>query len=223
MRKINLTLLGVVLAMTLVLTGAVVTSAQQEGTAPSNLTAELEPKGVLLRWTPGTDEDYTGQWLKVWEVNKPETLHSWHMPVDLSSVPYDGRNLEVGKTYNFQIAGAVQEDGREWVDERGYSNVATLTFAKVKSEPKPTKLSAATSDGEVTLIWTPGDDEDYVAQEVKRRPVKGRAWTTIRIDKDASVFVDEDVEVGVKYRYRVKGVWENGKGRLSKPVSVTVR
>ena len=232
MKRVKLTMLALVL--TLALMGGAVVAANS---APSGLTAEMRPDDVLLRWTPGTDEDYTGQWVKVWEVGKPFTEFSWSIKADLSSVSVlRQHNLEVGKTYNFQIAGAVQEEEDGFIDERGQSNIATLTVTEVEPEPepqpqradppaeaKPTNLAAASADGQVTLTWTPGNDADYVAQEIKRRPVKGRSWTTIRIDKSASEYVDTDVDVGTKYRYRVKGVWDNGKGRISKPVSVLVK
>ena len=212
--------------------------------APSNLSAVLEKEDVLLRWTPGTNPDYVGQWILVlWEEGKKNTgfgMFTSETDRDNAYVPLS--NFEAGQSYSFQIAGAVQEEGQEWIGKSGFSNIVTITIPEESDDsgdqegneekeadpppaakPQPTNLEATTSDGQVTLTWTPGNDDTYVAQEVKRRTVGVKGWITIRIDATASEYIDEDVAVGKKYVYRVKGVWDNGKGRLSKPARVTVR
>ena len=167
---------------------------------------------------------------------------SWVGDVEADQSGYGRSNFQTGVPYNIQIADAVQVEGQDWYDECGFSNIVTIAITEESDDsgdqegneekeadpppaakPQPTNLEAATSDGQVTLTWTPGNDDTYVAQEVKRRTVGVKGWATIRIDSTASEYVDEDVAVGKKYVYRVKGVWDNGKGRLSKPTRVTVR
>ena len=233
MKKIRWMVLLASLALALALTGAVL-AAQ---TAPSDLTAEQEGKDVRLRWTPGTDEDYVGQWVSGWENGVPQSLRSWIVKKDLDNVIYSYLNdMEFGKTYKFQISGAIPpEEGSQIYGEKGYSNIATLTLVEPTpapersdppaGEPQPTGLRASSANGEVTVTWVPGNDEDFVAQEFKRRILKkGHRWETLaRIPTETREFVDTDVTPGTKYRYRVKGVWDNGKGRISKPVSVVAR
>ena len=219
-----------VLVASLALTGAVL-AAQA---APSDLTAEQEGKDVRLRWTPGTDEEYIGQWVNGWEDGKRQSLRSWMVKKDLDNVIYSYENdMEFGKTYKFRITGAVREEGSQIIGDKGYSNVATLTLVEPEptpapqradpppAKPQPTNLQATTSEGEVRLTWTLGTDKRFVAQEVKRRVMRSGRWKVIsRIDKETAQYVDTTVTPGQKYRYRVKGVRDNGKGRISKQVTI---
>ena len=223
-----------VLVASLALTGAVL-AAQ---TAPSDLTAEQEGRDVRLRWTPGTDEECVGQWVNGWEDGVRQSLRSRLVAKDSDNGIYSYENgMEFGKTYKFQIAGAVKEEGSQIYEEKGYSNIATLTLVEPEptpapqrseppaGEPQPTGLRASSANGEVTLTWIPGNDEDFVALEIKRRILKrGHRWETLaRVPTQMREIVDADVTPGTKYRYRVKGIWDNGKGRISKPVSVVAR
>ncbi len=242
MRMLKIATAGALAALAVVVVSTGVLMAQDGGAAPSNLVGELGDDRVLLRWTPGMNEAYIGQLILHWEDgNKEKTKVGGFFSDTTRDDGYVPRaNFPDGGTFSFQIAGAVkvEQNGQETIEESGHSNIVTLVIPAESSEtddpggegeegrsaePKPTNLEATTSNGQVTLTWTPGNDDTYTAQEVKRRVVKGKGWTTIRIDASASQYVDSDVEVGTKYVYRVKGVWDNGKGRLSKPARVTVR
>ncbi len=69
------------------------------------------------------------------------------------------------------------------------------------ANPKPTNLRATSADGEITLTWTPGNDDSYTGQEVKRRTTKkGAKWTTVAtIGVSDTEYVDDSVTVGTKY------------------------
>ena len=234
------------LAVVFVTTG--MSAAQSDDSspvAPSNLTVALNNStatAVKLTWTPGQNlpEGYAQQVLYRDANVNPPNWTSWAVgstSTSSATIPTKNRFLPE-KTYTFRVAVVMSKDPVKW----GFSNDASLTMpaedgdgggsepepepAKEEppaGEPQPTKLKADTSNGQVTLTWTPGNDDTYTAQEVKRRTIGVKGWATIRIDASASEYVDDDVTVGKKYVYRVKGVWDNGKGRLSRPVRVTAR
>lgn len=212
--------------------------------APSDLKVTLDSAGntVNLTWTPGQNlpEGHAQQVEHRDASVSPPNWTAWAIKSTSTgsfAISTKDRFLPE-KTYLFQVAVVMSEDPITW----GFSNEASLTMpaeagdgggsepepepAKEEppaGEPQPTNLKAATSNGQVTLTWTPGNDDTYTAQEVKRRTIGVKGWATIRIDASASEYVDDDVTVGKKYVYRVKGVWDNGKGRLSRPVRVTAR
>ena len=91
------------------------------------------------------------------------------------------------------------------------------------ANPKPSGLEATVSGETVTLTWTPGSDDAYVKQVIKRRTVGQRGWTDFEVAMSDGEFVDDTVEAGNRYIYRVKMLRGNDKGPLSKPVRVNVR
>ena len=243
----GLVVAAAMLAVVVVLATTGMSAAQSDDSAPvapSDLTVTLHSTGstVSLAWTPGRNlpEGYA-QLVSHRDasVSPPNWTALAIKSTSTSSATMSTKDRFLPeKTYLFQVAVVMTEDPITW----GLSNEASLTMPAEDGneggsepepepekeeppagEPQPTNLEAATSDGQVTLTWTPGNDDTYVAQEVKRRTVGVKGWITIRIDASASEYVDDDVAVGKKYVYRVKGVWDNGKGRLSQPVRVTVR
>lgn len=244
MRRFSIAIVGALMALALM--GAASVLAQDGGTAPSNLSATLRADDVLLKWTPGTDPEYIGQWIYYWENGKPDTkvgMLTTDTDRDNGNVPLS--NFDTGSSYNFQISGAVRrerEDGQQTIEASGHSNIVTVAIPEETTEqgnkepsepqpapnappagPTPTNLEATSSDGMVTLTWTPGQADDYVGQEIKRRVVRGKGWTTVTLGVSAGRYVDDSVEVGKKYIYRVKAVREDGTGKLSKPVRVVAR
>ncbi len=87
---------------------------------------------------------------------------------------------------------------------------------------KPSDLVASSSNGQVTLAWAPSNDKRFVNQQVLRRAIKrGQVWTvTATVGKDGNGYVDDDVEVGTRYAYRIKAVKSNGKGPATPVVRI---
>jgi endonuclease/exonuclease/phosphatase family metal-dependent hydrolase len=121
-------------------------------------------------------------------------------------------NVETGNVYTYRIS-ALFDDG---ISE--YSNEVTIDLTSCS----PTNLLAfCTANYEVLLNW-----EDRCSEEtgfVIERKITGDQFTIIdTIAADLTTYLDENVEIGIEYIYRVAVIVESGMSAWSNEASVQV-
>lgn len=250
MKKLGLRALAAMTAVAIMVIGISVATAQsngqeEDGVAPSGLTATYNDGEVILTWTPGNNPDYTGQSIREREsgVDPIGWIRSW-VPVDAREVNYPAHGLMPGRTYVFQIAGVNGHSDAE----QGYSNEAELTVPlshefvsqfssdsgeivsshESQAEPTvpdaesyPSGLTAETILAlgiQVRLNWIPGTD-DYDSQIVlRRRPeVSPFVWDNRGIlEASESEFI-ENIFPGQVFIYRIQAVKANNETVTSNP------
>lgn len=113
--------------------------------------------------------------------------------------------------------------------------LALLYPANVSAAP-PADLRASLDGFQVVLSWTPGTNSNHVRQIILRKQ-SGTAtgdrgagtfqpaqWQEVAtLSSGASTYTDSNVSNGQRYSYRVRAEKANGKGGISRLVSIKVR
>ena len=110
-----------------------------------------------------------------------------------------------------------------YIDDAGFDETLTSALARLE---RPYGLSAMESDGGVILTWKlpAGWTASSMFQILRNRPELGEDEPLVHVrflDAEMNVYTDTDVEPGVLYVYRVKGVDPFGyTGEASAPIEV---
>ncbi len=110
-----------------------------------------------------------------------------------------------------------------FIDDAGFRQSLTSALARWE---RPYGLSASESDGVVVLTWNlpAGWSASSMFQILRNRPELGEDEPLVHVrflHTEANVYTDTDVEPGVMYVYRVKGVDPFGyTGEASRPVEI---
>ena len=132
------------------------------------------------------------------------------MPTPLNMVPletpvYADRRVEFGVE---RCYGVVTLDVVGGLDVRsGLSEPTCVTFIDTFAPAAPEGLTAVGSDGVVSLIWRPNDEEDLAGYLVLRALAPGETLqplTTVPVIE--TTYRDTTAEPGLRYRYVVRAV-----------------
>ena len=89
----------------------------------------------------------------------------------------------------------------------------------------PINLTAATSDGSITISWTvPAEGAVTGYQILRRRPTEGERRLTVHVENTGNTdtsYTDDSVTSGVRHVYRVKAINSAGTGPQSNYVRAT--
>jgi len=179
------------------------------GTAtPPTGTAAIVPAPPILQslpiveWPPASRYDLI-------EIVEPEDGLPT-MPTPLNMVPletpvYADRRVEFGVE---RCYGVVTLDVVGGLDVRsGLSEPTCVTFIDTFAPAAPEGLTAVGSDGVVSLIWRPNDEEDLAGYLVLRALAPGETLqplTTVPVIE--TTYRDTTAEPGLRYRYVVRAV-----------------
>ena len=243
---VTLALLVAVAVMLSQVMGAAADDSRPASTPPSDLTATVGDDAIVFNWTAGVGDDYVGQWMIMEQDGVAASWSSWLMASGVSELDYPLTELSPGTTYTFQVAGAVATD-TQLIDEMGYSNTVMVVTPAQADETQsqsslrkiglqqeedgnnttnvaPTSLKAeATTDGDIRLVWLPGSYRPGEVQVIRRRvdEVVPISWTDVEVAANVSEYVDDTVEPGVPYIYRIAVKQNEGRiGMPSEPVQI---
>jgi len=121
--------------------------------------------------------------------------------VDETETSFDDTGLDVNTTYVYRVS-AVDGAG----NESSLSSSVTRTTESTSNVSAPTNLTlVAAGDGSnVTISWTaPASFTDFRVQRKTIGSSSSGAFTTIASSVTATSFVDENVNSGTAYTYRV--------------------
>lgn len=177
----------------------------------STLAAEPQEKGVLLRWAPSDDPRADAVRIYRWT---PDEGEPWDAAATVPVV--EGRFLDEGARYGqtvVYLAAYSAAHPRVPIEGRG-QRLEPLDYRDTFAPAAPTELDAVAEQGRIRVLWYPGgspDEKTWIVERQREGEVdfleRGRA-----VVPDA-VFLDEEVEPEVRYRYRVRA--EDGAGNRS--------
>lgn len=168
---------------------------------PAGVEAEAVAGGVLLRWRPSAPEAMYRVYRAAGDGPFDETSRTGP-PV--TATEFLDADVVLGTRYRYVVRAAL-DDG-EPVRESADSEVAeTLAVDRFPPE-RPTGLVAVQEGAFVRLFWDPAPERDLAGYRVERA-VGEAAWdlVTPELLRDP-LFLDRDVAVGQRVRYRVVAV-----------------
>ena len=184
--------------------------------APTGLDATLvEPRGVRVTW-----DDVTGETGYLVERRIDGTDEPWTVvgdpAADVTTFAQDG--LTPGRTYLYRVRA------RDASSRSEPSNVDSVTVPVVLGVPEAPRLNAnyALADGVVRLEWTNVANE--TSYQLERRVDGSTAPFAVITTRpaDTNTYVDERVEAGNTYIYRVRASNDAGNSAYSNNVAVVV-
>lgn len=217
------------------------TAAVVEPGDPQNLKVKVVNGDVMLNWDPpatgstvntyrvqmdGPDTEmyyYSDTYVSgdstsaVWRPEKPGTyrLLVW------AESEIEGKNLPVTKNpYEIENYDNLSDEEKINAIFPNHSNVVTVTIteADIKKQntdrPDAPELTVSTEDGKVTLSWAACTGAAYYTVERSRADGQydSRPVDTLTAGQQDYTFIDEDVDPGVRYMYRVFAYNGGGKG-----------
>ena len=193
--------------------------------APLKLGAKQKDDGVMLRWdAPGNDaSSYRILRRKPKECQKTFVIHDADTGND--ETVYFDRDVVPGVRYIYRVQ-AINDAG---ISKR--SNFAKITYRTANSYDRgapgrPNSLQGTMTNDGILLKWkAPRGKRQPTGYQILRY-LPGNCETTPRIyventGNTDTYFVDENVEKGTKYKYRVKALNDKGKGKWSNVTTVT--
>ena len=182
---------------------------------PSNLEGENTALGVALTWqAPTGDEEVTGyQLLRRRPDDDGSKLTDYASTTGSDATSYTDIMVEEGTRYVYRVR-AVNEHGESAKSQ--FINIVR----RMPAPGVPTALAAASGADGVELTWEkPTGGGTLSGYEVLRRiPARDETDLVLQAtipESDVTLYVDENVEDGVKYIYRVRGI----RGSVMGPIS----
>jgi hypothetical protein len=178
---------------------------------PDPVSFERYNEAIMINWSIGLSG------LEEYEINKIRIYRDEEVITDIS--PYDSNfndtGLINGVNYTYQLSG-INAAG-----EGPLSMEYKISPAWIPTSPL--NLSARATSSEVTLSWSPPED-DRGSQIISYRVYRGQPdenWSKVTDLKDMS-WTDTDVETGRTYEYAVDCYNEIGPSTMSEKVIITI-
>jgi fibronectin type 3 domain-containing protein len=201
-----------------------VDATPQDRTAPapaSALDATAGDSFVDLSWTKSSSSDVASYRVYRSESSPVTTLQLPLATVTHPTASYTDVTAKNGTTYHYVVVA---------VDASGNSSAATdsdsATPVDISAPPAPVGANAAPGDGKVTLTWG-GQASDAVSFHIYRDThadvaISGTTKVATRSLADGTSFVDDDVQNGTPYFYRITAVDEaDNESESSSEVTAT--
>jgi hypothetical protein len=181
--------------------------------------ASAETDAIVLSWA-GAGGDATHVRLYKRVAGSPEPWKAWKVvPIDAGEyrdggVSY-GQDLVYAASASFADLGASKAPV-----ESTLSRELTLLYRDVFPPRPPEAVDAVSIEQRIRVLWNPGRSEDERLALVERQAEGDEDWIEIgRVELPETFFVDTDVRVGERYRYRVTGV--DAAGNAGEPAGPT--
>ena len=178
--------------------------------APTNLSATPGDRQVALFWDDSADSSITA-----YQYSADAGATFIDVPdSDATTVSYTVTGLTSGAEYTLGIRA---------VNTTGPGAASTLTTRVLPA--KPTGLTAAGADTQVTLRWDDPDDPhitDYEYQQVVTGADYGAVWTDIpSSDHQTTSYTVSGLTSYTSYEFRVRAVNDSGPGPVSDTAGAT--
>ena len=186
--------------------------------APTGLSVSALNEGMRLSWTVPEDSTVTGyQILRQRPYECEPTLMIHVADTGTTATTFIDPDLDRNVRYTYRVKAINGDKIGSW------SNFATsLYFApKHVTQPNtpaaPHSLESVSTRGGIELTWEPPNGEDDIVgyRILRQRQEECEKSYRVHVENTgstATTFVDEDVEVGTKYTYRVKAINAEGHG-----------
>lgn len=162
--------------------------------------------GLELEW------DYAGLAEAQFRIERRTSSTDWSVLSLIGETSYLDRAVTEGGTLYYRVFAVVAGQDSFAVEEIG--QIPTLP------EP-PARLSAsADSSWEVSLSWNEG--LWAAGYEIQRRQLPLGGWISMNREPSATAWVDETVEAGKRYAYRMRSVNAGGNSAFGAEVCVAV-
>lgn len=179
---------------------------------PMNLTAATGDGTVILSWEPPIE---TGGEVLGYNLMRGEDPYDISpIETNLTSSAYVDANVSVGTTYYYSVAA---------YNHRGTGPMTGMVCITPTAPPlAPRDLRVTPGDRRVELSWSaPISDggSPVTGYRVYRGGSSSAMAPLALLNRDATSYVDVDVETGHRYYYRVAAVSDLGEGRPSDTLS----
>ena len=186
--------------------------------APTGLSVSALNEGMRLSWTAPEDSTVAGyQILRQRPYECEPTLMIHVADTGTTATTFIDPDLDRNVRYTYRVKAINGDKIGSW------SNFATsLYFApKHVTQPNtpaaPHSLDSVSTHGGIELTWEPPNSADDIVgyRILRQRPEECEKSFRVHVENTgstAATFVDEDVEVGTKYTYRVKAINAEGHG-----------
>jgi hypothetical protein len=178
---------------------------------PTNLTAiQLTTKEVEINWTDNSiDED-----IFILERSEEGANYLELAEIHMNTTNFTDLTVSPSTSYDYRIK-AVNQYG-----ESGYSNIASIFVLPAPQAPSDL-FAEEVSETEVALDWTDNsDDEDKFV--IERRLVGGDYEILITLSSNVTSYIDNSIEAGSSYEYRVYAENKYGKSPTSNQANIYV-
>ena len=212
----QLSLLATLLILTALLTAGAAGAAGTGGpAAPANLQAAPGNGKVDLTWDTPNDLGITGYQYRLREGVRTQ-LKNWARFGDPTTTSHTISGLTNGMDYEIHVRAV--DDGTPGA----YSIVHTVPFLNVPKAPQ--ELTAARSDGVITLSWLPPAESVVNGYEVryalKGDKIAARPWTSVgKVLKYTTTIASS--HYGRNWKFQVRAVNDSGNGKSARVVTRT--
>ena len=194
------------------------TDSAETPNAPTGLSVSALNEGMRLSWTAPEDSTVAGyQILRQRPYECEPTLMIHVADTGTTATTFIDPDLDRNVRYTYRVKAINGDKIGSW------SNYATsLYFApKHVTQPNtpaaPHSLDSVSTHGGIELTWEPPNSTDDIVgyRILRQRPEECEKSFRVHVENTgstAATFVDEDVEVGTKYTYRVKAINAEGHG-----------
>jgi hypothetical protein len=189
--------------------------------APRNLQTRSLDEGIQLSWeaTAGNVTGYRILRKRPLECESALTVHVSDTGDD--STNWTDTDVEPGFTYVYRVK-AISSKGAgasSSFNKVQYSPPNSVVYADAPSAPR--NLDARSIPQGIVLSWDPPANDDGISgyQVLRRRPENCEGALRIYVPDtgtSTTTYVDDDVEVGVQYVYRIRAINDHGAGKESR-------
>ena len=180
---------------------------------PSNVEAEVQPQGVILKWTPSSGFIFPGEGkpVKGYYVYRREEGGLWQR---LTSNPvteevFLDKEVTFGQTYFYKIRGIVAES---------QPRLETADSSEIKVQPQdifppapPPEVVAIETEVGISLSWEPSPEDDVSGYKVWRRREDELEFSLLTPQPIKNLsFTDLSVEEGFVYEYCLTAIDKQG-------------
>lgn len=185
--------------------------------AMTTLAAEPRERGIELRWA--TPEDPRAEVVRIWR---------WSPPAGEPWEPFrtvaakDGSVIDTVPRYGETVVymAAYAHSGAQTAVEGRPQQLAPIDYRDRFAPAAPRDLDAVAEAGRIRVLWYPGGATDERTWIVERqREGDAEFGERGRSEVPDAFFLDDAVEPGARYRYRVLA--EDGSGNRSETVGPT--
>ena len=194
--------------------------------APTELSVAALNEGMRLSWTAPEDSTVTGyQILRYRPYECEPTLMVHVADTGTTATTFIDPDLDRNVRYTYRVKAINGDKVGSWSNFATSRYFAPKHVTRSNTPAAPHSLDSIGTHGGIELTWEPPNGEEGIVgyRILRQRPEECEKSFRVHVENTGSTsdtFMDEDVEVGTKYIYRVKAINENGHGVWSNYTTV---